>query len=124
MERVPIADVRPELPSREQKEFLAVVSITWPYSSQRGHCALLLVEPDFRLRHKRGQVRVRFAGPSAKAIGESGVEIGDEVLVSLRGARFLQEEEEIRTPGKSIDWELSFGQRLNLRVRESSYPRP
>jgi len=116
MERVPIAEVRPELPSLEDKQFHAVVSIVWPYSSIKGHCALLLVEPDFRLRHKRGQVRVRFTGPSAEAVGEIGVGIGDEVIVSLHGARFIQEETEIQTPGKSIEWELLFGHKLNLRV--------
>lgn len=116
MERVPIAEVRPELPSLDEKEFRAVVTIFWPYSSLKGYTALLLAEPDFRLRHKKGQVRVRFQGPSANALGQSGIAIGDEVLLSLRGARFVQQETGINTPGKSIDWELSFREKLALRV--------
>jgi hypothetical protein len=116
MERVPIAEVRPEVPSLDEKQFGAIVTIFWPYSSLKGHTALLLAEPDFRLRYKKGQVRVRFQGPSAKALGKSGIAIGDEVLLSLRGARFVQEDTGISTPGKSIDWELSFSQKLTLRV--------
>jgi hypothetical protein len=118
MERLPIAELTPGLPGLQSKQVKAVVSLIWPFSSSTRLCALLLVEPDFRLRRKKGQVRVRFSGPSAKAIGQSGIGIGDEVLLGLRGAQFVQEEAEISTPGKSIDWELSYSRTLVAQVRD------
>ncbi|KAF2204444.1 hypothetical protein GQ43DRAFT_478231 [Delitschia confertaspora ATCC 74209] len=116
MELIPIAELHPELPSLESKQFKAVVTLLWPYSSSTQQCAVLLAEPDFRLRYKKGQVRVRFTGPSAKAIAEAQIGIGDEIIVELRGAIFLQKASEIRTPGKSVDWELSFSRRLIARL--------
>ena len=59
----------------------------------------------------------RFCGPSAKAIAESGIGIGDEVALELRGAQFVQQEADtIQTPGRSIDWELSFSRTLVVQV--------
>ncbi|KAF2179889.1 hypothetical protein K469DRAFT_797835 [Zopfia rhizophila CBS 207.26] len=118
MERIPIAELTPELPSLESKQFKAVVTLLWPYSSSTRQCALLLAEPDFRLRRKKGQVRVRFSGPSAKALATTGIGIGDEVTLGLCGAQFVQEDREVRTPGKSIDWELSFTQRLVVEISQ------
>ena len=117
MDNTPIANLNPELPELASKHIRAVVSLVWPYSSLTRQFALLLAEPDFRLRRKKGQVRVRFCGPSAKAIAESGVGIGDEVVLELRGAQFVQEEADtIQTPGRSIDWELSFSRTLVAQV--------
>ncbi|KAH7135001.1 hypothetical protein B0J11DRAFT_425611 [Dendryphion nanum] len=105
----PIACLNPELPELASKHINAVVSLIWPYSSLTRQFALLLAEPDFRLRRKKGQVKVRFSGSSAKSIAATGVGIGDDVVLELRGARFVQEEPgDIQTPGRSIDWELAF----------------
>lgn len=118
MEVLPIAVLTPELANLESKEFRAIVTLIWPFSSSTRQCALLLAETDFRLRRNKGQVRVRFTGPSARAIAETGVGIGDEVIIGLRGAQFVQEEADVRTPGKSIDWELSYSQTLIAQVRK------
>jgi hypothetical protein len=112
MEQVAIAALTPELPAVESKQFRAVVTLIWPYSSSARQFALLLGDPNFR---RAGQVRARFAGSSAKAIASTGVGIGDELVLSLRGAEFVQDGP-VSTPGKSIDWELSYTQTLSAHV--------
>lgn len=115
MEQTPIAQLSPELPSVESQHFRATVTLIWPYSSSACQLALLLAEPDLRLRRRNGQVRARFSGASAKAIATTGVGIGDEVVLSLRGAQFVTEGA-ISTPGKSIDWELEYVQTVVIRI--------
>ncbi|KAF2677651.1 hypothetical protein K458DRAFT_377953 [Lentithecium fluviatile CBS 122367] len=115
MEPVAIAELTPELPALNSKHFRAVVALIWPYSSSARQFALLLGDPDFRRRRQNGQVRVRFLGSSAKAIARTGVGIGDEVVLSLHGAQFVQDGS-VSTPGKSIDWELSYTQTLSAQV--------
>ncbi|CAO2647316.1 Nn.00g082380.m01.CDS01 [Neocucurbitaria sp. VM-36] len=115
MDQVRIAELNPEQPALESKQFKATVTLIWPYSSSARQFALLLAEPDFRLRRKKGQVRARFSGTSAKAIATTGVGIGDEVILSLRGAQFVKEGA-VNTPGKSIDWELSYTQTLVVQI--------
>lgn len=115
MEQTPIAQLSPELPSVESQHFRAIVTLIWPYSSSARQLALLLAEPDLRLRRRNGQVRARFSGASAKAIATTGVGIGDEVVLSLRGAQFVTEGA-ISTPGKSIDWELEYVQTVVIRI--------
>jgi hypothetical protein len=115
MDQAHISELNPELPAIESKQFRATVTLIWPYSSSAQQFALLLAEPDLRLRRKNGQVRARFSGASAKAIATTGVGIGDEVVLSLRGAEFVKEGV-ISTPGKSIEWELSYTQTVVVQV--------
>lgn len=115
MERTAIAGLRPELPDLDSRHISAVVTLIWPYSSSARQFALLLGEPDFRLRRKNGQVRVRFSGSSARAVASTGIGIGDHAVLSLRGAIFVREGA-VNTPGKSIDWELAYSQTLSIRV--------
>ncbi|GME66321.1 Telomere end binding protein [Neofusicoccum parvum] len=118
-ERIPIATLHPSLPTPSTKSITAVVTILWPYSSSTRTCALLLAEPDFRLRRRRGQVRVQFFGDAAYAVATSQLGIGDKVGLKLGGVQWLQssgEEEVVRTPGKSVDWELGFRDRLQMLV--------
>lgn len=116
MERIPIAELAPSLPSLDTKVIKAVVTLLWPYSSSTRQCALLLADPDFRLRRRRGQVRVRFSGPAGRALGNSGIGIGDEVILALQGAQYINDVGDVRTPGKSVEWELSFQQRLVTQI--------
>lgn len=117
MEHVHIAALRPNLDALESKQIKAVVTLIWPYSSSQRQFALLLAEPDFRLRRKRGgQVRARFSSTSARALAATGVGIGDEVVLSLHGAQFVQDGA-VSTPGKSIDWELAYKQTVAICVR-------
>jgi hypothetical protein len=115
MDPTPIAELNPELPERDSIHFKAAVTLIWPFSSSQRNFALLLAEPDFRLRRKKGQVRARFSGSSARALATTGVGIGDEVVLSLRGAQFVKEGT-VSTPGRSIDWELEYTQTVAVRI--------
>ncbi|KKY28135.1 putative telomere end binding protein [Diplodia seriata] len=118
-ERIPIATLHPSLPAPATKSITAVVTILWPYSSSTRTCALLLADPDFRLRRRRGQVRAQFFGDAAYAVAKSQLGIGDKVVLKLGGVQWLQssgEEEVVRTPGKSVDWEVGFRDRLAMLV--------
>lgn len=119
MSLVPISSLSPGGPISSDCHFVAVVTLLWPFASTTGQCALLLADPDFRKRHQRGQVRVRFAGPSARLIAKSRISIGDRVEVSLAGARWVDETADgslVRTPGRGLDGELAFKNMLRLKV--------
>lgn len=92
-----------------------MVTLIWPYSSATKAVAFLLAEPDFRLRRTRGQVRVQFSGSSASKINASGIESGDEVILSLDGVEFVHGEA-VSTPGRGVEFELRFTERLLLEV--------
>lgn len=119
MELVEISSLVPASPIPANNAFRALVTLLWPFSSATGQCALLLADRDFRKRYHRGQVRVRFAGPSARAIGASRIGIGDEVEVGLEGASWVSEAEGVlvKVPGNGLEGELVFTGRLSLVVR-------
>jgi hypothetical protein len=116
METVPISHLRPSLSNPESQLIRAIVTLIWPYSSFIKSVALLLVEPDFRLREKKGQVRVQLQGASAAALGRTKIGIGDEILLHLEGAQWVEATPGISTPGKSVDMELLFKRRLVCQV--------
>ena len=112
----PIANLHPEL-NADSTSVSGIVTLVWPYASSTNSISLLLVEPDFRLRKHRGQVRIHFDGSSAKAVAKACVTSGDELSLSLRGSSWVKDVVEDITPGKSVEWELRFGERLVLQVR-------
>ena len=114
---IPIAQLTPLLEAPSSRSVKAVVTLTWPYSSASRAVAFLLAEPDFRLRRTRGQVRVQFSGSSAKAISKSGIASGDTVILCLEGAEFIQDGTPTSTPGRGVEFELMFTERLLLQVR-------
>lgn len=116
MDPIPITSLTPESAPPSDKSIRAIVTLSWPYSSSTRQCALLLADPDFRLRNRKGQVRVRFTGASAEAVVKAHVGIGDDVVLALSGASWEQDSEATRTPGKSVDGELMFRRRLALSV--------
>ncbi|OJD23253.1 hypothetical protein ACJ73_05396 [Blastomyces percursus] len=116
----PLAQLSPSLDHLKERHIRAVVILLWPYSSYTKQFSLLISEPDFRLRHRKGQVRVSFRGASAEAVAKSQVGIGDTVVLSLDGVRWQKQDADISTPGKSIDWDLSFSKRLLLEVYRDS----
>lgn len=113
---LPIAQLQPSVET-SGSYVRGIVTLIWPYSSSNRSISILLVEPDFRLRRHRGQVRISFRDASARAVAKSGLTSGNEVLVGLLGAKWVQEDTVIRTPGRGVDGELQFGQRLVLEVR-------
>jgi hypothetical protein len=114
---IPIAELNPTLEAQTSRSVKAIVTLTWPYSSATRSVAFLLAEPDFRLRRSKGQVRVQFSGSSAKRIAKSGIASGDEVILCLDGVEWLRDASAVSTPGKGVDFELKFTERLLLQVR-------
>ncbi|KAF4632200.1 hypothetical protein G7Y89_g5926 [Cudoniella acicularis] len=86
-------------------------------SSATDSVSFLLSEPDFRLRRTKGQVRVHFAGSSAKRVAKSGIASGDEVLLSLDGVEWVRDQTRVSTPGNSVEVELRFTEKLLLQFR-------
>ncbi|KFY03201.1 hypothetical protein O988_01628, partial [Pseudogymnoascus sp. VKM F-3808] len=118
-EQVAIAKLEPTLPNLQSCYFKAVVTLIWPYSSSNKTLSVLLAEPDFLLRRSRGQVKVQFAGSSAKHVFDAGIGSGDELVVSLNGAEWIPESASVaQTPGRGIEWELKFAERLVLQIRQ------
>ena len=115
MHCVSIAELTPELPARESKQFRAVVTLIWPYSSSARQFTLLLADPDIHQRRRYGHVRVRFSGSSAKAVANTHVSIGDELVLSLHGVEFLRAGA-FGTSGKVIDWELCYAQTIHAQI--------
>lgn len=97
----------------------AVVSLLWPYSSSTRQCALLLSERDSRLRARGGQIRVKFSGPTARAVAEGKLGIGNEVVLELGSGQWVRDEVgvAVHVPGKSVG-ELQFGRGVRLRVQK------
>lgn len=121
MELVPIAQLDSSLLKPNGKSIRGVVTLIWPYSSSTRSAALLLAEADFRLRRKKGQVRIQFTGPAAEALALSKVGSGDEITLLLEGAKWVEAAPGISTPGKSVDVELVFKRRIQCSVGEISH---
>ncbi|TEA17924.1 hypothetical protein C8034_v012096 [Colletotrichum sidae] len=118
-EGIPIAQLSPDVEDPKSRTVRGVVTITWPYSIINKTIAFLLAEPDFRLRRAKGQVRVEFSGPSAKAIRDSGLGSYDEIELSLDGVEFVTDDSKLRVPGTSLEWQLKFKNRLLLQAKVS-----
>ena len=114
-----IAELRPQL-ANESTSVTGIVTLIWPYASSTQSISLLLVEPDFRKRQKEGQVRVYFHGSSARALARVGISSGDVLLLSLEGSVWSKQITTASTPGKSIEWEIEYGERVLLQVWTSS----
>ncbi|KXX77579.1 hypothetical protein MMYC01_205371 [Madurella mycetomatis] len=115
----PIAQLDPDLSDQSQRVIRGEVTITWPYSTVTKTFAFLLAEPDVRLRRAKGQVRIELRGSSAKAASECGIGAGDELLLSLDGVEWANDESPGRIPGSRVDWQLRFNERLALQVKSA-----
>ncbi|KAL9000477.1 MAG: hypothetical protein Q9188_005670 [Gyalolechia gomerana] len=122
LERIAIAHLEPAVGGSERM-IEGVVTLIWPYSISNESFSILLAEPDFRLRSQRGQVRIHFTGSSASAVSRCDPKSGDYVTLRLLGAQWEKDETSSRTPGRGIEWQLRFEQRLVLRIqREDQEP--
>jgi hypothetical protein len=116
----PIAQLGPDLPDQQTRVVRGQVTITWPFNSVKKSLALLIAEPDVRLRRNKGQIRVEFHGPSATALSSNEIGAGDELLFSLDGAEWSKDASPGRIPGARVEWQLKFTQRLLLQVCDSA----
>ena len=112
----PIAQLQPSIET-EDRTTAGIVTLIWPYSASQKSYSFLLVEPDFRLRRHNGQVRLHFTGSVAKAVARGGIKSGDQILLSLEGVQWARDGSTEKTPGRGIEWELLFEERVKLQVR-------
>ena len=119
-DHIPIALLDPTT-AASAKTVQGIVTLIWPYSVSSQTFSILLAEPDFRLRRQRGQVRVHFRGSSAKALAKCDVQSGDLVNLSLLNAQCKRDGVASGTPGRGIEWELCFDERVVLQVRFETY---
>ncbi|TID23143.1 hypothetical protein E2P81_ATG02260 [Venturia nashicola] len=116
METIAISRLGRSLLYPETRCINAIVTLIWPYSSSTQSFALLLAEPDFRLRNKKGQVLVRFQGASAAVLARARIASGDEINLHLEGVQWLDADPGITTPGRSVDTELLFKRKLVCQI--------
>lgn len=115
---IPIASLEPGLDA-DSTSITGIVTLIWPYASSTRTFSLLLVDPDFRLRRKCGQVRIYFTGASAKAVVRAHIIGGDQLLLNLNGVRWAKDGSTAITPGKGIEWELRYGERVVLQIQRA-----
>jgi hypothetical protein len=113
--RIPIALLDPAI-RIEDAYVEGIVTLIWPYASSTESMSVLLVDPDFRLRQRKGQIRITFHGSSARAVAKAGLSSGDQLVILLAGVSWKEEDVSLHTPGKGTGWELDFGQRVTLKV--------
>ncbi|KAI5299291.1 hypothetical protein KEM55_002353 [Ascosphaera atra] len=116
----PLAQLSPALSNVTNRRVHAVITLVWPYSSARRSLDLLLSEPDYRLRARNGLVKVRFHDESAAELSRLKASIGDHVVLHLEGAQWERHAAKVGILETSIDWELSFRDRLHLELRRNS----
>ena len=114
--RVPIADLHPGIPVSDST-IHGIVTLVWPYSSVNHTFSFLLVEPDFRLRRQKGQVRISLRDSCAKRVTRAGLVSGDEIYLTVDGAQWQKDNTATSTPGRGIDWELLYTDHLRFEVR-------
>lgn len=61
-------------------------------------------------------MRIYFNGASAKAVAKAGVSSGDWLSLSLKGSEWAKHGSAANTPGKGIEWDLRYGERVVLQV--------
>ena len=116
LKQIPIADLQPGTSAAESNVH-GVITLVWPYSSVSSTFSFLLVEPDFRLRQHRGQVRVSLHGSCARRVARAALVSGDEIRLAVDSAQWEKDQTAGSTPGRGIEWELVFADRLRLEVR-------
>ncbi|EGR52530.1 uncharacterized protein TRIREDRAFT_119895 [Trichoderma reesei QM6a] len=117
-EATPIAKLSPAIADTAAVVVEGVVTVTWPYSIVRKSVAFILAERDPLHRRDKGQLRVEFDGAAGKALAGSGLGGGDEVRLSLDGARWEETQASMLRPG-ILEWQLRFSNRLLLKVRRA-----
>ncbi|PNY26554.1 Uncharacterized protein TCAP_03516 [Tolypocladium capitatum] len=123
-EATPMARLHPDMDNAKGRVVDGVITITWPYSTVTKSIAFILAEHDFRLRRDKGQLRIEFHGAAGRALADSGIGGGDEIRVSLEGAKWESHQAHTRLPGSTQDWQLKFTNRLLLHVRRAETEGP
>ncbi|KAI6352005.1 hypothetical protein MCOR25_009609 [Pyricularia grisea] len=115
----PIAQLAPGLSDQDSRVVRGEVTVVWPYSLIRKSFAFVIAEPDVRLRDSNGQIRLQVDGAIAKLVAESGLESGDEILLSLAGAGWAANTYEARIPGSCSSWQLEYTEKITLEIKSA-----
>lgn len=104
-----IPDLHPELPSNSF--FSGVVRLIWPLSTAAGFPAVTLkvAENDPIKRLRKGEVRVKFVGETARRVYGTGVSIGEEIRVGLEGVEWIASEGSLGAA--DLGWTVEVGRR-------------
>jgi hypothetical protein len=114
---LPIAALEQRPHDPESLSVKGLVTLIWPFSASSRKFAFLLAEADFRLRHQKGQIRIQLSGAAALELARSRIEIGDQIELRLRGAKWVEREGGVvSTPGRSVGFELRFSNELHMEV--------
>ncbi|KAL8828942.1 MAG: hypothetical protein Q9170_006383 [Blastenia crenularia] len=119
LDHVAIAQLDPSLDGVE-RVVEGVVTLIWPFSASNKSFSILLAEADVRLRRQKGQVRIHFTGSIASAVSRCDPKSGDHITLHLLGAQWEKDETVSKTPGRGIDWQLRFEQRLTIQIRREN----
>lgn len=110
--RLNLANLTPEVAQAPNAFIEGVTTLIWPFSASASTFAIILAEPDFRKRMNRGQLKVNFKGPSARAAGKK-IKIGDVVSLSLEGVRF----EELKDASqRDVPWTIEVEKKMLMKV--------
>jgi hypothetical protein len=115
-DRVPIGYLSPSSNTTSASFVEGEVVLIWPFSSATGALSILLADSNVRLRKSKGQVKISFQSACAREVAGSKLGIGDTVRLSLEGAEWIHTGDVVSTPGKKIDWDLCYSQRVILEV--------
>ena len=111
---IPLASLTPETALNGALVKVVVALLLFPYSPSTQTLRLVLSEKDFRLREKKGQLRVSFHGAAASKLAETNVGIGDMLVLSTREARFHKLKDATL---RDVPWSLRFDGGLLVKLK-------
>jgi hypothetical protein len=120
--RCSINELTPTIDDQASKFIDGVISLIWPYSSSTRSTAILLADPDFRIRRQKGQTKITFHEAAGVAVAESHAGIGDTIHLSLEGAQWTEPGNDVHTLGKRADWDLEYTGQVYMEVHQDTAP--
>lgn len=112
-QHIQISHISGDLPNSAHCEIRGIITLLWPYSSLTKSLALNLAEKDVRLRTNKGQVKITFTGPLGKHVGAQGLNIDDELVLSLEGAEITKTQPR---DSRDVGYELKYTKKLVGRI--------
>ena len=112
-QHIQISHISGDLPNLSYCEIRGIITLLWPYSSLTKSLALNLAEKDVRLRTNKGQVKISFTGPLGKYVGAQGLNIDDELVLSLQGAEIVKSQPR---DSRDVGYELKYAKKLVGRI--------
>lgn len=108
-----ISHISGDLSNSSHCKIRGIITLLWPYSSLTKSLALNLAEKDVRLRTNKGQVKISFTGELGKHVGAQGLNIDDELILSLVGAEIVKTQPR---DSRDVGYELRYTKKLVGRI--------